>query len=353
MLMPVMRHHVAHVALVALVAPGLGCGLIFDWNLQPEEWTSTATSTMGTTETSEPTSGTESTQTTMTTQAETTTETTSGTTSETTGPDETSETIAEQTDTSSSTGEPMCPNGMCDPGEDNVSCPVDCEPACPNGVKETGEECDDGNEDDTDACVEGCKNAKCSDGFVLAGEEECDDGNGVDDDGCNNMCKRPRRLVFVTSASYDGNLGGLIGADLKCQALADFKMFSKTFKAWLSDGAMGPADRFDTDFEGYYVRIDDAIIAQGWKGLTEDGLMVPINLNESGVTVAKPVWSNTNPDGKVFQANVHCMNWASGVDDVDNLGPHGSSSMTGTAWTKSAEAVCSSDYRLYCFEDPV
>src|SRR5688500_18697758 len=103
MLGSAMRRHV----LVALVARCLGCGLVFDWTPQPGELTTTATSTMGTTETSDPTSGGDETQTTASEPDETTSEpdeTTS--TSETTTPAETSETTAPQTDTSTSTGEP-------------------------------------------------------------------------------------------------------------------------------------------------------------------------------------------------------------------------------------------------------
>jgi hypothetical protein len=44
------------------------------------------------------------------------------------------------------------------------------------------------------------------------------------------------RVVFITSAIYSGNLGGLAGADAKCQARADASTGvakGKVFKAWL------------------------------------------------------------------------------------------------------------------------
>ena len=49
----------------------------------------------------------------------------------------------------------------------------------------------------------------------------------------NNICYEVKR-VFVTSANYTGDLGGLVGADSKCQALADSAGLDGNYKAWLS-----------------------------------------------------------------------------------------------------------------------
>jgi len=56
------------------------------------------------------------------------------------------------------------------------------------------------------------------------------------------------KTVFVTSASFKGkNLGGLAGADSKCQAEADDPASivpSGTYMAWLSDGTDSRNTRF-------------------------------------------------------------------------------------------------------------
>src|SRR5262245_3061033 len=44
----------------------------------------------------------------------------------------------------------------------------------------------------------------------------------------------PPRRVFVTSAIYPGNIGGLMGADAKCQTSADAAMLGGSWRAWLS-----------------------------------------------------------------------------------------------------------------------
>ncbi|MDQ2644111.1 MAG: DUF4215 domain-containing protein [Myxococcota bacterium] len=61
--------------------------------------------------------------------------------------------------------------------------------SCGDGLHQEGEECDDGNDDDGDECPSTCRNARCGDGFVLAGGEECDDGNDDDTDECPRNCR--------------------------------------------------------------------------------------------------------------------------------------------------------------------
>jgi hypothetical protein len=49
--------------------------------------------------------------------------------------------------------------------------------------------------------------------------------------------------VFVTSNSYTGALGGLAGADAKCQSSATSQGLSGSFRAYLSDAASNAYDR--------------------------------------------------------------------------------------------------------------
>ncbi len=59
------------------------------------------------------------------------------------------------------------------------------------------------------------------------------------------------KTVFVTSASFSSNLGGLTGADDKCQAEADGPASivpAGTYLAWLSDGTDSPDTRFTKAF---------------------------------------------------------------------------------------------------------
>jgi cysteine-rich repeat protein len=85
---------------------------------------------------------------------------------------------------------------------------------------------------------------------VWSGKEQCDDGNMVGNDLCNPNCTKPK-LVFITSGSWNGNLGGLAGGDGKCQTLANAAALGGTYKAWLSNNTQQPAVRFTKSTTGY------------------------------------------------------------------------------------------------------
>lgn len=64
------------------------------------------------------------------------------------------------------------------------------DPLCGNGVLDPGELCDDGNNADGDDCRHDCRQdfTRCGDGLPDPGET-CDDGNRVPGDGCDERCQ--------------------------------------------------------------------------------------------------------------------------------------------------------------------
>ncbi len=281
---------------------------------------------------------------------------------------------------------PHCGDKTCQrDNEDSATCDADCTPGCGNGVVEPGEKCDDGNLVNTDACLNTCESAICGDGILQAGVDTCDDGNKVDTDACTNECKPAtcgdgitwsgmedcddvneietdacdvmcktvvHRKVFVSSAGYPGSLGGLPGADAKCQTLAASAGLSGTYKAWLSDGSIGPHERFDTAFTGVYELVDGTLVAHGWSDLTDGALEHPIDANEmnDGMVDASP-WSNTSTEGEPLGTS-HCVNWTSSAGA--DKGAYGSTLTTNAAWTDGSNGTvpCNVGASLYCFEDP-
>ncbi len=155
------------------------------------------------------------------------------------------------------------------------------------------------------------------------------------------------KTVFVTSQAFNGNLGGLAGADQKCQDAADDAGLPGVYKAWLSDDDETPAQRFDTLAVGPYIRTDGGTVAGGWGDLTDGTLNAAINRDENGTSVGTvSVWTATLADGSENLGA--CLNWTSASGDDE--GEVGRSTGTDTQWTDSGEVECDNNLRLYCFE---
>lgn len=172
----------------------------------------------------------------------------------------------------------------------------------------------------------------------------------------------PPKRVFVTSQTYSANLGGLAGADFKCQTLADAAALGGTYKAWLSDSVTGAKDRL-THSDVPYVLVDGTRVADNWTGLTSSTLINGIDRTESnGFTPqanatcsnggSSIVWTGTMPDGSKFDGvNSACSNWTDDTSSSVAL-PLGTPGATWAAWTDSG---CGGGCfgliaPLYCFE---
>ncbi|HFE44934.1 MAG TPA: DUF4215 domain-containing protein [Nannocystis exedens] len=272
-----------------------------------------------------------------------------------------------------------CGNGMpddgeeCDKGQDNgpgMACSELCTSNCGNGMQDEGEACDNsgmgGNGPGT-PCLEDCTPNPCGNGILeLDKGEECDDGNYDADDGCSPMCIEERFLVFVSSATFQGDLGpkidkltGLKLADAQCQALAaNADKLPGTFKAWLSDSTGSPATRFGLEnFTGAFelADADASVVALGWADLTDGELLHAIDVDESGVSlVEQSVWSNTLADGtqKVENPEYDCNKWSSN-SDTEFFGRPGDTQSTDSTWTDfdaQFPTPCNIELHLYCFQ---
>jgi len=281
---------------------------------------------------------------------------------------------------------------------------------CGDGHPDPGEECDHGvSNANTGACTLECKHAVCGDGLVRAGVEACDFGLGNADayggcrpddcqfaarcgDGvldaefeacdlgdlngtgtspddmapCSPSCRFHGRPVFVTSQAYSGALGGLSGADLKCQARAAAAGLAHphTYRAWLADGFDSPEDRFEQkQFAGApYMRLDGRVVAADYDELITLGPRTGIALTELGeLLVEEWVWTNTSAFGESFSADNHCTHWtANGLGLTARIGKNAVAVEEGPTWqiwrderhwTSYQSVLCGLSFRLYCFDD--
>jgi hypothetical protein len=178
------------------------------------------------------------------------------------------------------------------------------------------------------------------------------------------------KTVFLTKGRWDGNLGGVGGADLKCQAEADETdslVKGKKFKAWIA--GRSTADSIHRhSFQQHnvpYVRVDGMQIASSYADLIYPPTIgAPINVFSDGSQLASDdiypyAWTGAYIDSHFLSlhAQYYCQvgdsAWSTGAEDPANTG---SVRATDRTWVGEAPElggrsdVCRSSNRLYCFE---
>lgn len=294
------------------------------------------------------------------------------------------------TDTSSwetTTGSPWCGNGVVEAGEacdesamgnsDNGFCKENCTlNVCGDGALFVGWElCDEGgaNSDQYGSlCGTQCEpGARCGDHKVQPEYETCDLGldnggpNG-DEQGirCDPSCRAQRLRGFVTEAAFDGALGGLFGADLKCRAAATAAKLAEPerFHAFLSTGDVDAKDRFEKVTSWPYVLVTGKKFADSFAALIEAGpLGEGIAVTEHGNTIyEKYVATNTMPGGIRYSPDQHCQDWTSaepayvgraGFEAVPADSPDAAMWEAEQWWTGFVSRPCNKVlFHLYCLE---
>lgn len=329
-------------------------------------------------------------------------------------PDTTSSTSATETSTTSNDPRPpSCGDGIvqdgeaCDDGPDNddtKSCTEDCKVAVCGDKKihEGLETCDNGFSENHDSkiCVADCHVAECGDSKVHEDVEECDLGKDVNSkdplygsgctdeckhgpscgDGalqidhedceppntsaCTALCRYQPRVIFITSATYPGNFGGLAEARDHCNDLAEASGLAGSFRPWLLVG--GPPQHIKDQFPEYtntlatvhFTTIGLVPLADSFQELLDTGPRAAISTTEKGVLLLdQTVWTNVSADGGPSGAD--CLEWMSESDmDLGHVGLNGFSLagkqgiwLEKRLWTSYGTAdLCGQGRRLYCVQ---
>lgn len=376
--------------LIFLTLPGLSCSP----PVVPETGTTgalpdtTAPVTAPTTSAAGPYSSTDGSPTTL---DPTTTNASTSTTS--TGPG--SETMSGSIDDGSTTtgGTDLCGNFIVDDGEqcdlgpmhnwDHGACTSQCKSAeCGDGLLFEGvETCDDADQNGPGygqcnpiTCQPGLR---CGDGVLTPEFEECDGGGpegggeieGIDTK-CQPGCTWDGRIIFISSTPTGANLGGLTGADLRCQNLAkDANLIGFAgYRAWLSDADESPLERLEFGPERL-VLLNGVQVAEDLNALIANGPGDGVNVTELRTTLMEArVWTNTAVTGEVFSETDHCKNWTSadpnkpdntpsevrtGLNAVPKLPADDWNEWNDGKWWTSflLPHDCSYTAHLYCIED--
>jgi hypothetical protein len=159
-------------------------------------------------------------------------------------------------------------------------------------------------------------------------------------------------IVFTTSQEFNGNLGGLVGADTKCSLAALAGGLPGFYKAWLSDSVTSAGNRLNHSNAPYVLPDRTTVVANNWEDLTDGSLDHAIDRDEFGQQLINiGVWTNTSTDGTLFStnANDNCLNWG---DHFVSFGRIGFGNRTDGLWTIDVvdRESCDLPLRLYCFQ---
>jgi len=185
-----------------------------------------------------------------------------------------------------------------------------------------------------------------------------------------------KKIIFVTRDTYQGDLGGIKGANMICQATAKDAGLPGRYLAWLSTEFDSPSQNFIQSKVPYVTsstQLDpetsiDQLIANNWDDLTRvlgfldpKPLENPINFDEAGNILNDSsnfsVWTNTSHAGKGITSSYNdCGEWTS--NDVIITGIIGQSNLSTEQWTSLSVATnsnpqvlsCANYARLYCVE---
>jgi hypothetical protein len=160
-------------------------------------------------------------------------------------------------------------------------------------------------------------------------------------------------IIFVTSATYNGNLGGLAGADARCRQHAQAAGLSGTFIALLSTSTVDVKTRLGT--ARGWVRTDGKPFADRQQDLFGQSARTyyPPRVDEFGssVPVDSVVMTGSSIDGTIESQGRTCNDWTSTSMDGGTNGfgmgyaSHGSYGYLSYGW-----APCPYTSRLICIE---
>jgi len=191
----------------------------------------------------------------------------------------------------------------------------------------------------------------------------CGNGsNSSSDDEDSQDSPDTEKIVFVSSETYSGNMGGNAGADANCQRLADAALLDGTFKACVSSVAEEPATSFSQSTVPY-VLVDGTVIADDWIGLTDGSIDNPINLDENG----NPGPATDNLGGFGFTTVVHtgtsesgfatnpsvqtCSDWTSDLGGSTwGLYERAAFGWSASIFGGAPANLCGLQATIYCFE---
>jgi hypothetical protein len=187
------------------------------------------------------------------------------------------------------------------------------------------------------------------------------------DNNCDEVIDENTKYVFASANAYDGNMGGLSGADAICQAEANSALdpLPGQYFAYLSSSTVNARDRNTYVGEENYQwrRVDGTLLANCWSCFYDDGFLnqgtLP-NHDADGALLDTTsffelnVWTGTQNGGTKFDFASTCNDWTSNSSSIfGRLGYADGGLWEDTVgkWQESRSAYeCWAPFRLYCVQ---
>lgn len=162
-----------------------------------------------------------------------------------------------------------------------------------------------------------------------------------------DACHAVRR-VFVSSTGSTANLGGIAGADGRCQTLANAAQLGGTWRAWVSATGNTPNTRFTKSTVPYRL-LNGTLVANDWDDLTDGSLAHGIDRDEKNAVVTNTeVWTATSTGGNFTSGG--CNGFTSAANGSPTAA-QGLSDENDGDWTNTYVQFCDrTTPRIYCFE---
>jgi hypothetical protein len=163
------------------------------------------------------------------------------------------------------------------------------------------------------------------------------------------------RTIFVTSATFTGDLGTRDGGDSKCQATAIDAGLSGSYRVWLSETGGGVLEQLVGD-AGPLRLVNGVLVASDTSDLARAGPRTGIVLDERGRKLGGGgcedgglvAWTGTAADGAAPESfGQDCSHWRSSGNQPGLVGLVGGA---GATWTAACTRSCNQQAALYCIQ---